>query len=80
MSIYTYTNTKDESGNGHQGALRNLKTVDKQTALLPYISAASGGLQMQMLLGKMETCKLNQVQIYCRQHYNSRLNIVKTKS
>ncbi|WP_418509734.1 LamG-like jellyroll fold domain-containing protein [Corallibacter sp.] len=43
MSIYTYTNTKDESGNGHQGALRNLKTVDKQTAPLPYISAASGG-------------------------------------
>ena len=42
MSIYTYTNTKDESGNGHQGALRNLRTVDRQTAPLPYQSTQDG--------------------------------------
>ncbi|WP_353779566.1 choice-of-anchor D domain-containing protein [Winogradskyella sp. 3972H.M.0a.05] len=42
MSTYTYTNTKDESGNGHQGALRNLRTVDRQTAPLPYQSAQDG--------------------------------------
>ncbi|REE83588.1 putative secreted protein (Por secretion system target) [Lutibacter oceani] len=41
MSTYTYTNTKDESGNGHQGALRNLRTVDRQTAPLPYVSSAN---------------------------------------
>ena len=42
MTTYTYTNTKDESGNGHQGALRHLRTVDRQTAPLPYSSASSG--------------------------------------
>lgn len=42
MTTYTYTNTKDESGNGHQGALRYLRTVDKQTAPLPYTSNANG--------------------------------------
>ncbi|WP_052467157.1 choice-of-anchor D domain-containing protein [Psychroserpens damuponensis] len=42
MSIYTYTNTEDASGNGNQGALRNLKTVDRQTAPLPYISRGGG--------------------------------------
>ncbi|GAA4270708.1 choice-of-anchor D domain-containing protein [Hyunsoonleella aestuarii] len=42
MSTYTYTNTKDESGKGNQGALKNLKTVDWQTAPLPYISAQDG--------------------------------------
>lgn len=42
MTTYTYTNTKDESGNGHQGALRHLRTVDRQTAPLPYTSTASG--------------------------------------
>ena len=42
MSIYTYTNTEDESGNGHQGSLRNLDTVDEQTAPLPYKSTADG--------------------------------------
>ncbi|WP_055448516.1 LamG-like jellyroll fold domain-containing protein [Lacinutrix mariniflava] len=41
MSIYTYTNTNDESGNNNQGALRNLNTVDYQTAPLPYKSAAN---------------------------------------
>jgi len=42
MSIYTYTNTDDASGNGNQGALRNLNTVDRQTAPLPYESAQNG--------------------------------------
>lgn len=42
MSIYTYTNTEDESGNGYQGALRNLNTVDYQTAPLPYRSTTNG--------------------------------------
>lgn len=42
MSTYTYTNTKDESGNGNQGALRNLRTVDRQTAPLPYESTQDG--------------------------------------
>lgn len=42
MSVYTYTNTNDESGNSNQGALRNLNTVDFQTAPLPYTSTQSG--------------------------------------
>src|SRR5690606_17769156 len=42
MTTYTYTNTKDESGNGHQGALRTLRTVDRQTAPLPYKSNGTG--------------------------------------
>ncbi|WP_372793479.1 LamG-like jellyroll fold domain-containing protein [Lutibacter sp.] len=42
LSVYTYTNTNDMSGNGHQGALRNLDTVDWQTAPLPYVSNADG--------------------------------------
>ncbi|NNL33350.1 MAG: T9SS type A sorting domain-containing protein [Flavobacteriaceae bacterium] len=42
MSTYTYTNAKDESGNGHQGALRNLVTVDWQSAPLPYYSDQNG--------------------------------------
>ncbi|WP_397362439.1 LamG-like jellyroll fold domain-containing protein [Olleya sp. R77988] len=42
MSIYTYTNTNDESGNNNQGALRNLNTVDYQTAPLPYKSTTNG--------------------------------------
>ena len=42
MSTYTYTNTKDESGNSNTGALRFLRTVDLQTAPLPYISASDG--------------------------------------
>ena len=42
MSVYTYTNTDDASGNGHQGALRNLDTVDRQTAPLPYESSQNG--------------------------------------
>lgn len=42
MSTYTYTNTKDESGNGNQGALRTLRTVDRQTAPLPYQTANNG--------------------------------------
>ncbi|MCK0109378.1 choice-of-anchor D domain-containing protein [Flavobacteriaceae bacterium S0825] len=42
MSVYTYTNTNDLSGNNHQGALRNLNTVDFQTAPLPYQSQSNG--------------------------------------
>ncbi len=42
MSIYTYTNTNDESGNGNFGSLQNLDTVDRQTAPLPYQSQANG--------------------------------------
>ncbi|MDY2587805.1 LamG-like jellyroll fold domain-containing protein [Winogradskyella aquimaris] len=42
MSVYTYTNTDDASGNGNQGALRNLDTVDRQTAPLPYESTQDG--------------------------------------
>ena len=42
MSVYTYTNTDDMSGNNIQGALRNLNTVDYQTAPLPYETQASG--------------------------------------
>ncbi|MGV6831590.1 MAG: LamG-like jellyroll fold domain-containing protein [bacterium] len=42
MSVYTYTNTRDESGNGNTAALRNLRTVDWQTAPLPYMTTANG--------------------------------------
>ncbi|AXT19725.1 choice-of-anchor D domain-containing protein [Flavobacteriaceae bacterium AU392] len=42
MSVYTYTNTNDESSNNNQGALRNLDTVDFQTAPLPYESNQNG--------------------------------------
>ncbi|MFQ3240123.1 MAG: putative surface-exposed virulence protein [Olleya marilimosa] len=42
MSIYTYTNTNDASGSNIQGALKNLNTVDFQTAPLPYTTSASG--------------------------------------
>lgn len=42
MSVYTYTNTNDMSGNNQQGALRNLDTVDWQTAPLPYETQAAG--------------------------------------
>ena len=42
MSIYTYTNTNDHSDNQNQGALRNLDTVDFQTAPLPYESETDG--------------------------------------
>lgn len=42
MSTYTYTNAKDISLNNYTAALRNLKTVDRQTAPLPYESQATG--------------------------------------
>lgn len=42
MSRYTYTNTNDESGRGLTGYLRQLRTVDYQTAPLPYISTQNG--------------------------------------
>ena len=41
MSTYTYTNLKDASGNGNTAALRNLNSVDYQTAPLPYVSVAN---------------------------------------
>jgi hypothetical protein len=42
MSTYTYTNAKDISSNNYTAALRNLTTVDSQTAPLPYESATNG--------------------------------------
>lgn len=42
MSTYTYTNAKDESVNGYTASLRNLTTVDYQTAPLPYVTNADG--------------------------------------
>lgn len=42
MSTYTYTNVKDKSNNNITGALKNLTTVDRQTAPLPYESQANG--------------------------------------
>lgn len=42
MSEYTFTNTKDASGNNHLGALRNINTVDRQTTPLPYESNGNG--------------------------------------
>ena len=45
MSTYTYTNAKDISNNNYTAALRNLTTVDHQTAPLPYITANDGPWQ-----------------------------------
>lgn len=42
MSTYTYTNAKDVSINNYTAYLRNLTTVDRQTAPLPYESASNG--------------------------------------
>ncbi|WP_339847127.1 choice-of-anchor D domain-containing protein [uncultured Dokdonia sp.] len=42
MSKYTFTNVKDESDNNHVAAIKNLQTVDFQTAPLPYVSTADG--------------------------------------
>ena len=42
MTVYTYTNVNDVSGNNVLGALRNLDTVDRQTAPLPYVSNSDG--------------------------------------
>ncbi|RZN80997.1 MAG: choice-of-anchor D domain-containing protein [Winogradskyella sp.] len=42
MSRYTYTNTNDDSGNDLIGYLRQLRTVDFQTAPLPYVSTQNG--------------------------------------
>ena len=47
MSVYTYTNTEDASGKFNQGALRNLNTVDRQTAPLPYESTQNGNWDTQ---------------------------------
>ena len=42
MTTYTFTNIKDESGNGNTAAIKNLDTVDFQTAPLPYDSDDDG--------------------------------------
>ncbi|MFV8322474.1 choice-of-anchor D domain-containing protein [Flavobacterium sp. LS2R12] len=42
MSTYTFTNAKDISNNNNTAALRNLTTVDLQTAPLPYESLTNG--------------------------------------
>ena len=42
MSTYTFTNCKDNSGNGNIAALKNLTTVHYQTAPLPYLSDNNG--------------------------------------
>ena len=47
MNIYTFTNVKDESDNNLIAAIRNLDTVDFQTAPLPYVSQADGAWAAQ---------------------------------
>lgn len=42
MSTYTYTNVKDKSDNNITGYLKNLTTVDRQTAPIPYETMAIG--------------------------------------
>ena len=42
MNKYTFTNVQDESDNAHVAAIKNLETVDFQTAPLPYITRADG--------------------------------------
>lgn len=42
MSTYTYTNAKDMSENNFTASLRNLTTVDHQTAPVPYVTDADG--------------------------------------
>lgn len=42
MSVYRYTGTNDASQNNNRGALKNVNTVDYQTAPLPYESEATG--------------------------------------
>ncbi|WP_310560128.1 choice-of-anchor D domain-containing protein [Flavobacterium sp.] len=45
MSTYTFTNAQDASNNRYTAALRNLTTVDYQTAPLPYKTANDGPWQ-----------------------------------
>ncbi|WP_299125797.1 LamG-like jellyroll fold domain-containing protein [uncultured Winogradskyella sp.] len=42
MSAFTYKNTIDASGNGNNGQLKNLTTVARETAPLPYTSKQDG--------------------------------------
>ena len=42
MNRYTFTNVTDQSNNNLVAAIRNLETVDFQTAPLPYVSQNSG--------------------------------------
>ncbi|MGO4821444.1 MULTISPECIES: LamG-like jellyroll fold domain-containing protein [unclassified Flavobacterium] len=42
MSTYTYASARDISNNKYSALLKNIKTVDRQTAPLPYESQANG--------------------------------------
>ncbi|ARV13168.1 hypothetical protein BTO09_12790 [Gilvibacter sp. SZ-19] len=42
MNVYTFTNINDSSGNNNVAAIKNLDTVDFQTAPLPYETDADG--------------------------------------
>ncbi|MDC7998172.1 LamG-like jellyroll fold domain-containing protein [Gilvibacter sediminis] len=42
MNVYTFTNINDSSGNNNVAAIKNLDTVDFQTAPLPYETASDG--------------------------------------
>ncbi|WP_435579207.1 LamG-like jellyroll fold domain-containing protein [Gilvibacter sp.] len=42
MNVYTFTNINDSSGNNNVAAIKNLDTVDFQTAPLPYETTADG--------------------------------------
>ena len=42
MNYYTFTNVNDSSGNNNVAAIKNLDTVDNQTAPLPYTSTSDG--------------------------------------
>ena len=70
MSVYTYTNTDDASGNGNQGALRNLNTVDRQTAPLPYESTQNGDWDTKATWANGSLTILTRLSIYCRSNCN----------
>ena len=42
MSVFTFKNVVDASGNGNDGQLKNILTVDRETAPLPYKSKQNG--------------------------------------
>lgn len=42
MTTYTFTNVNDASGNNNWAAIKNLNTVDFQTAPLPYVTQSDG--------------------------------------
>ncbi|WP_179339543.1 LamG-like jellyroll fold domain-containing protein [Winogradskyella ludwigii] len=47
MSHFSYKTVVDATGNGHNGLLKHLLTVDEETAPLPYISAQDGDWNQQ---------------------------------